>query len=92
MLVEHLLEKEFGEPELFLLGLIQLTQLGEGFTSVPGIAMVPEGEGSRGFNPPREDVASPLKLNRRSTGPPNPQLGVRGLDGVGFHPSFPDSS
>lgn len=92
VLVEHLLEKEFGEPEPFLLGLIQLTQRGESFTSVPGIAVVPQGEGSRGFNPPREDVTSPLKLNRRSTGPPNPLLGVCGLDGVGFHPNFPDFS
>lgn len=85
-LFEHLLEKGFGEPGHFLPGLIQLTQRGVSFTSAPGIAMVPLGEGNMGFNPPRGDVASPLKPNCRRMGAPNPELAVRGLDSVAFIP------
>lgn len=48
--------------------------------------MVPLGERNVGFNPPRGDVASPLKPNRRSMGAPTPELGVHGLDGVAFIP------
>lgn len=90
-LFEHLLEKEFGEPGHFLLGLIQLTQRGESFTSATRIAVAlglqaPLGEGDGGFSPPRGDTASPLKPKRRSTGDPNPELGVHRLDRVAFNP------